>query len=95
MSSEIPVIINNGAYFSLTPIQYGFIENNKPTQINKIQGFNHQAKVFWGKLAKWKIGEIFGRTTIVKTKAHCLYEAQTFLFSAQIYFQRNCNQGTV
>ena len=55
VSSDIPVVIDTGASFSLTPIIDDFIEDIKPAPINEIQGLTHRTKVVGEGFVEWKV----------------------------------------
>ena len=69
MRDEVPVVIDTGASFSLTPFREDFVGPMEETNTDNLQGLNAQAEVKGEGEVKWHVRDVFGVGWKVKTKA--------------------------
>ena len=80
MRDEVPVVIDSGASYSLTPFIEDFVDPLQPANID-LQGLSSKANVKGEGTVEWSIRDVFGVTRTVRTKAYFVPSATIRLFS--------------
>ena len=90
MRDEVPVVIDTGASYSLTPFKEDFVGPlNTTTEFYSLQGLSSKAAVCGEGTVEWSIQDIYGITRTVRTKAYFVPSATIRLFSPQTFFQEH------
>jgi hypothetical protein len=89
VSADLPVVLDTGASFSLTPILDDFVTELSSAPINEIRGISATAQVVGQGLVKWPIWDLFGRVRVIQIMAYYVPDATIRLFIPQVYFQEN------
>lgn len=96
MRDEVPVVIDTGASFSLSPFEEDFIGPIKKAPLESLQGLNAEAAVLGEGIVEWHIQDIYGVTRAIRTRAMFVPSATIRLFSPQCFLQeQNGGQVTV
>ena len=93
VTGNVPVVLDTGASYSLTPILEDFVTELSPAPISEIRGVTATAQVVGQGLVEWPIRDIFGRVGVIRTMAYYVPDAHIRLFSPQVYFQEHKDQG--
>ena len=92
-TDEIPVVIDTGASYALTPIREDFIDNLVPSKLGSLQGLSSKAKVAGEGTVEWTIYDVNGVIKTVRVRAYYVPSATIRLFSPQVYFHENKGKG--
>jgi hypothetical protein len=84
---DLPIVIDTGGSFSVTPNVDDFEGNLRPADIDDLQGLSASAVVAGVGIVKWNIKDVFGSTRTIRTQSYYVPEAAIRLFSPQSYFQ--------
>jgi hypothetical protein len=83
---EVPIVIDTGASFSLTPYLEDFQTPLEPSKLDSLLGLNGTAKIEGVAWVEWEIRDWHGQVAILKTKAYYVPSANIRIFSPQAYF---------
>jgi hypothetical protein len=86
---ELPIVIDSGASYSVTPNLDDFVGPIEKAETQELNGLNATIKVIGQGTVEWKIQDLFGTVRSVKTLAFYVPEANIRLFSPQKYFKEN------
>ena len=86
--SQIPVVIDTGASFSLTPVLKDFVGAIEASDVTSLNGLQGQTPVKGVGLVEWTIRDMFGYVRKIRTRAYYVPDAQVRLYSPQSHFQR-------
>jgi hypothetical protein len=86
---ELPIVIDSGASYSVTPTLADFIGPIEPCSTKELNGLNASIKVIGHGTVEWKIQDLFGTVRSMKTKAFYVPDASVRLFLPQAYFFKN------
>jgi hypothetical protein len=86
---ELPIVINSGATFSLSPNRNDFIGPLQPSPVNVLNGLSGTATVQGVGMVEWTIRDLFGITRKIRAQAFYVPIATIRLFSPQAYFQEH------
>jgi Reverse transcriptase (RNA-dependent DNA polymerase) len=86
---EVPIILDTGASFSLSPFKSDFIKGPSKSQVSELTGITDTVKVEGVGVVEWPIVDIFGQSKIIRTHAYYVPQADIRLFSPQTYLQEN------
>ena len=64
---EVPIVIDTGASFSLTPYLEDFQSPLEPSDIGSLLGLNASAKIEGVAWVEWEVRDMFGQVAILKT----------------------------
>jgi hypothetical protein len=87
--NELPIVIDSGASYSVTPTLDDFLGPIEPCSTKELNGLNTSIKVIGHGTVEWKIQDLFGTVRSIKTKAFYVPDASVRLFSPQAYFFKN------
>ena len=90
---DVPVVINTGASFCLTPNIGDFITPLSPST-SSLTGLNSETAVSGTGTVEWNIQDATGMIKILRCEAYYVPQAKIRLFSPQQHFQDN-NGGTL
>ena len=91
--NDVPIVIDSGASYALTPFFEDFIAPLKRSKINELQGLSSKAPVKGQGLVEWTIIDMFGVIRKVQVTAYYVPSAAIRLFSPQSYFQEHNGGG--
>ena len=86
---ELPVVIDSGASFSLTPTINDFITPIRPSK-TKLSGLEGETVVAGVGTVEWIIQDVNGLIQKIRCEAFYVPQAQIRLFSPQQYFMQHC-----
>jgi hypothetical protein len=86
---DLPIVIDTGGSFSVTPNREDFEGDLRPANIDDLQGLAGPAVVAGVGTVKWTIKDVFGATRTIRTQSYYVPEAAIRLFSPQSYFQEH------
>lgn len=86
---EIPVVIDTGCSFSLTPFMSDFVTDLSPSEQEEMSGLSDSVAIKGVGWVEWNIRDVFGNVARVRTKAYYIPDARIRLLSTQLYFQEN------
>ena len=88
-TEELPIVIDTGASFSVTPNVNDFIGQIQPSDLDSLKGLNSDIKVFGQGTVQWTIQDVLGNVRKLQTTAYYVPDATIRLFSPQVYLQDN------
>lgn len=88
---DMPIVIDTGASFSVSPRREDFITPLEPSDVLSLRGLNGAVKVFGTGLVEWEVQDARGTVRKLRTKAYYVPSGNVRLFSPQVYFQANPN----
>jgi hypothetical protein len=91
--ANVPVVLDTGASFSLTPFMNDFVGPIRPSPIGSLRGVSASANIAGIGTVEWMIRDLFGVIRAIRTEAYYVPEASIRLFSPQVYFQENGDKG--
>ena len=86
-SNNVPIVLDSGASFSITPFKQDFVTPIQSTSSKKMRGIADSLRIEGVGTVSWPIRDVFGRTRTVSTQAFCVPDATIRLFSPQRLFQ--------
>jgi Reverse transcriptase (RNA-dependent DNA polymerase)/GAG-pre-integrase domain len=87
LTNEVPIVLDTGASFSLTPFESDFVRGPTPSKATEMTGITDAVKIEGIGTVEWPIVDIFGRCRTITTQAYYVPQADIRLFSPQVYFQ--------
>jgi hypothetical protein len=87
--NQLPIIIDTGASFSVTPNLDDFLGPIRPCTTKELNGLNSSITVVGVGTVEWKVQDLFGAVRSIKTDAYYVPDAGVRLFSPQVYFQKH------
>jgi hypothetical protein len=87
LTNEVPIVLDTGASFSLTPFESDFVRGLTPSKATEMTGITDAVKIEGIGTVEWPIVDIFGRCRTITTQAYYVPQAGIRLFSPQVYFQ--------
>jgi hypothetical protein len=91
---HVPVVLDTGASFSITPFLNDFVGQIQPSNINSLNGLSSKTSVSGVGTVEWPIRDVFGVVRTLRTSAYYVPDATIRLFSPQVYFQENQGNGS-
>ena len=88
-SSEMPIVFDTGASFSVTPLASDFVTPLEAPSVSNMTGLADSVKIAGVGWVEWPIRDMFGRVHTVRTRAYHVPVATIRLFSPQSYFQES------
>jgi hypothetical protein len=85
--NDLPIVIDSGATFSLTPNRSDFIGELRAAPVSELNGLSSTTAVEGVGTVEWTIRDLFGVTRTIRTQACYVPKASIRLFSPQAYFQ--------
>ena len=85
-ASNIPIIIDTGASFSLTPFMEDFVSVLDDPDVDELYGPSDSVAVKGSGWVEWKVRDSTGQIALVRTRAYFVPEANVRLLSPQVYF---------
>ena len=89
--TDVPIVIDTGASFSLTPFMENFVSPLEPADTDSMSGLADSVKVHGMGWVEWSIRDTFGQVALNKTKAYYVPSAEIRLMSPQSYFRLRQN----
>jgi hypothetical protein len=89
MGSDVPIVLDTGASFSLSPFKSDFVCGPHECQVTEMTGIADKIMIEGIGTVEWPIVDIFGRCRTVRTQAYYVPAADIRLFSPQTFFQEN------
>ena len=83
---EVPIVIDTGASFALTPFQEDYVSDLEPSDITEMHGLNDSVQVKGVGWVEWTVRDAFGQAAIIRTRAYYVPSSNIRLFSPQSYF---------
>ena len=84
---RVPIVIDTGASFSLTPFKSDFVSKLERPDIDAMHGISDSVKVQGMGWVEWRIRDVFGQVALVRTRAYYVPSSHIRLFSPQSYFE--------
>ena len=88
-ANDVPIVIDSGASYALTPFFEDFITPLKSCKIKSLQGLSSKADVKGKGLVEWTIVDMFGVVRKIQVTACYVPSASIRLFSPQAYFNEH------
>lgn len=88
-SSEMPIVFDTGASFSVTPLASDFVTPLESPSVSNMTGLADSVKIEGVGWVEWPIRDMYGSVHTVKTRAYHVPVATIRLFSPQSYFQES------
>ena len=85
-SWEVPIVIDTGASFSLTPFVEDFVDVLEDPDISEMHGLSDSVQVKGVGWIEWSVRDPFGQIAIIRTRAYYVPQASIRLLSPQVYF---------
>ena len=85
-SANVPIIIDTGASFSLTPFWEDFVSPIEDPDIEHMYGLADSVAVKGSGWVEWKVRDNLGQVALVRTRAYYVPTATVRLLSPQVYF---------
>jgi hypothetical protein len=93
---ELPIVIDSGASFSVTPNIHDFVGPIRPCSRSELNGLNTKISVIGEGDIQWKFQDVFGTVRTLTATAYYVPDAGVRLFSPQIYFMKHqCGSYTM
>jgi hypothetical protein len=86
---ELPIVLDTGASWSVTPSLDDFVSTIKPSTIGDLKSLDNTIKVHGIGTVEWVIQDMHGNTRAIRTKALYVPSAGVRLFSPQSFFMDN------
>ena len=86
---DVPIVIDSGASFSLTPFKSDFIGSLDESEVSSMNGIADKVKIEGVGMVEWHVRDVFGQARPIRTMAYYVPQANIRLFSPQTYFQEN------
>jgi hypothetical protein len=87
LTNEVPIVLDTGASFSLTPFESDFVHGPTPSKATEMTGITNAVKIEGIGTVEWPIVDIYGRCRTITTQPYYVPQADIRLFSPQVYFQ--------
>ena len=84
---DIPIVIDTGASFSLTPFLSDFTSPIEPTDVDSLTGLTDKVTVEGEGWVEWSVRDSHGQVAMIRTRAYHVPKADIRLMSPQTYFQ--------
>ena len=92
---NVPIVIDTGCSFSVTPFIDDFIERPQPTEHKEMGGMaDHCVSIEGMGWVEWQVKDVFGKVGVIRTQAYFIPDAKIRLLSSQTYFQEIRKRGT-
>ena len=88
-SFEVPIIIDTGASFSVTPMLSDFVSDIQPSPIGSLQSLDAPIQVHGKGTIEWEVQDKNGTVRTIRTNALYIPTASVRLFSPQCYFDEH------
>lgn len=85
---ELPIVLDSGASFALTPYLRDFVKDPGPCELKFIKGLSSETKVLGMGKVEWTIKDVRGQVRTIKCFAYYVPEASVRIFSPQSFFKR-------
>jgi hypothetical protein len=86
-SYDLSIVFDTRASMSLSPRRSDFIGRPNQPETEAMYGLKGKIKVVGTGIVSWTVYDVNGVIRTIKTKAHYIPDANTRLFSPQVYFQ--------
>ncbi len=86
---DIPIVLDTGASFSLTPVKSDFVTSIRPCDIKSMTGITDSVRVEGIGEVEWPIRDMNGKPGLIRVQAYYIPQATIRLFSPQSYFQKH------
>jgi hypothetical protein len=83
----VPIVIDNGASVSVTPVLTDFIRPLRPCATANLKGLSGSPEVIGEGTVNWLVRDMFGNKRKIRTTAYYVPEASIRIFSPQTYFK--------
>ena len=84
-STNVPIVFDTGASFSLTPFKDDFVGPIESSSDNDIHGINGSSKIDGEGWVEWTIRDLYDNVCLVRTRAYYVPDSHIRLFSPQAY----------
>ena len=89
-SAAVPIVFDTGCSISMTPFRSDFVGPLEEADCKEVKGFgNHRSPIQGIGWVEWNIVDVFGRSCVIRTRAHYVPQSDIRLFSPQSYFREN------
>jgi len=88
-NKDIPIVLDTGASFSLSPVLSNFVTPIRPCDIKSMTGVTDSARVEGVGEVEWAIRDMHGKPGLIRVQAYYIPKATIRLFSPQSYFQKH------
>ena len=89
---DAPTVLDSGCSVSVTPFKEDFPGGIKETEDTEMHGLKDAVEIAGEGIVEWEIGDVFGGTATVRTRAYWIPSARARLCSTQTCFQENKSQ---
>ena len=84
---DIPIVIDTGASFSLTPFLSDFTSVIEPPDVDSLTGLTDKVEVQGVGWVEWSVRDSKGQVALIRTRAYYVPKADIRLMSPQTYFE--------
>ena len=92
-SRNIPIVLDTGASFSLTPVLSDFVSAIEKCPTKEMTGLTDSVMIVGVGDVEWAIRDHMGQVQIIRTKSYYIPKASVRLFSPQSYFRQHADDG--
>ena len=86
---DVPIVIDTGCSFSVTPFPEDFVTEIEPTNVLDLTGIKEKVKVKGCAFVEWPIRDVYGQVAVIRTRAYYVPDSTIRLHSPQSYFNEN------
>ena len=83
---DVPIVIDTGASFSLTPFMSDFTSPIEPPDVDSLTGLTDKVDVKGVGWVEWTVRDSNGQVALIRTRAYYVPKADIRLMSPQTYF---------
>ncbi len=86
---DVPIVIDTGCSMSITPFIEDFVTDIEPLEELEMHGLTDSVTIVGVGTVEWPVRDVFGRVSVLKTRAYHVPKATVRLCSTQTYFQES------